>query len=185
MIRLRAIAVLIVLSAIQCGTTVAEDAKRKYPAKISVVSTETNDKGHLKIRLRLKIDEDVAIYANPVRAPGMDHASARVTILDANKKLLRANVTYPKGAKLHTEVVGDWYLYRKSADIDVLLSDNPPLPLIVRAKIAGYNERVPYCLGFGTVETTLTTQRKKTEPRDATEPGLQGSANGKSTVPAR
>lgn len=179
--RLRDIALLIVLTANLCGATVAEDAKSRYPAKISVVSTETTDEGHLKIRLRLQIDDDVAIYANPVRAPGMDHASARVTVHDANKHSLRANVTYPKGAKLHTEVLGDWYLYRKSADIDVLLPDNPPLPLIVRAKIAGYNERVPSCLGFGTLETTLT----KAEPRDATEPGLQGSTNGKPTVPDR
>ena len=144
--------------------THADDDKRKFPAEIRVVSHETDDQGRLRIRVRLLINDHVAIYANPVRAPGMDHASARITVLDANRKPLRANVTYPTGDKLHAEFMGDWYLYRKSVEFDVVLAENPPLPLIVRAKIAGYNERKLYCLGVGEIETKLKPEPEISKP---------------------
>jgi|GEM_PF-6308373 len=154
----------IIAAFIVSGTTYADDVKAKFPAEMHVVSQGTDDEGRLRIRVRLLIDDHVAVYANPVRAPGMDHASVRITVLDAEKKPLRSNVTYPAGDKIDTEFMGDWYLYRNSVDIDVVLRDNPPLPLFIRAKIAGYNERGSYCLGFGEIETKLKPESEKSEP---------------------
>lgn len=134
----------------------ADEPKRGYPAQIHVISHKRLDDGRLLVRLRLLIDDHVAIYANPVRAPGMDHASARISVFGEDKQSLSAKVTYPKGDRHATEFIGEWYLYRRSADIAVALPGDPPFPLIFRAKIAGYNERNSYCLGFGSVEATLT-----------------------------
>ena len=162
--RLPTIAVLIVAATIHCWTAKADDDKPKFPAEVRVVSHKTDDDGQLRLRVRLLIDDHVAVYANPVGAPGMAHASARITVLDMNKRAQRAKVNYPAGDKLKTEFFGDWYLYRNSVDIDVVLADNPPLPLIIRAKIAGYDERGSYCLGFGVLETELKLVQKKPEP---------------------
>ncbi|MCO8123281.1 hypothetical protein NHH03_16145 [Stieleria sp. TO1_6] len=128
------------------------------------MSNMTDDEGRLRIRVRLLIEDHVAIYAHPVRAPGMDHASARVTVFNTNRKPQHAVVTYPAGDKLQTEFMGDWYLYRNSVDIEIVLADNPPLPLIVRAKIAGFNETRSFCLGSAVLESQLKPVDKKPEP---------------------
>ena len=147
--------------------------KPEYPACLKIESQRFDEQGKLHIRVNLEIDPDVRIYANPVGGQGMDHASAKLTVLDVGGRAVDTKVQYPKGERLSSDFLEDYYLYKKTVVIGIVLNNvkKHQFPLTIHGYVVGYNERGSYCLGSGKLEVKLDLD-KKTEQTDAPKPSI-------------
>ncbi len=156
---------LLFLIAVPLTADVKPKRKREFPARLKVVSHRVDDLDNLHLKVSLDIDADVCIYANPVVDQELDHLSAKLTVLDADGKALDVKIKYPTGEKSSSEFIGDYYVYKKTADIEITVTEakKRALPLKICICVVAFNERRFCCLGGAQLETYTEFDENKTE----------------------
>lgn len=147
--------------------------KPDYPVRMKVISQRFDERGGLRVVVHLVLDSDVRIYANHVGGQGMDHAAARLKVLDAGGKAIDCKIEYPKGEKLPYEFPDDFSVYRESASIEFSINEphKVSFPLTLRGHVVGFNERNTFCLGAADFETKLELVEKEIGDASATISG--------------
>ncbi len=137
------------------GPGQAGGAKRSDAVvKASATADKPGADGKQTVTIKLDIDKDWHVYANPVGNEGLDSAQTVVTISSAVKPQ-SVKVDYPKGKVVKDALVGDYQVYEKSVTIKATVqrAAGDTGPLEVTVKFQSCNDRT--CLLPATVKLTV------------------------------